>query len=281
MIGILATLALQATLPAKEDCFSVEGRPTCVVVPSASSERSVPLVIYLHGYGASGREDFFHLASRAEADGFLYAFPDGIADEQGRRSWSSTDFCCARTGPGGDDVAFLDRLIDEMEKRHRVDAQRIFMAGHSLGGFLAQQFACDGVHQLAAIVSHAGAPRKDPSRCRPSSPPSVLLIHGDADRVVSYEGGSGWRTGSVYPSAQETFQRWARLARCRPPRKMLSPVTFTTPAAGKETLRERYEGCANGTAVELWTMQGIGHMHVFNEAGIRAVWDFLVAHPGR
>jgi poly(3-hydroxybutyrate) depolymerase len=62
---------------------------------------------------------------------------------------------------------------------------------------------------------------------------------------------------------------------------MLSPVTFTTPAAGKETLRERYEGCANGTAVELWTMQGIGHMHVFNEAGIRALWDFLVAHPGR
>jgi polyhydroxybutyrate depolymerase len=279
MIGILTALALQATLPAREDCFAVDGRTTCVVVPSASRERGVPLVIYLHGYGAGGREDFFHLAARAEPEGFLYAFPDGIVDEHGRRSWSSTAYCCARSGPGGDDVAFLDRLIDEMEKRHRVDARRIFLTGHSLGGFLAQQFACDGAHQLAAIVSHAGALGKDPSRCRPPSPPSVLLIHGDADRVVSYEGGVGRRNGNAYSSAQETFQRWARLAKCRPPRKVLPPVTFTAPVAGKETLRERYEGCANGTGVELWTLQGIGHISVFNEAGARAVWEFLVDHP--
>jgi polyhydroxybutyrate depolymerase len=279
MITILTALALQATLPAKEDCFAVDGRTTCVVVPSASRERSVPLVIYLHGYGAGGREDFFHLASRAEEDGFLYAFPDGIVDEHGRRSWSSTAYCCARTGPGGDDVAFLDHLIEETEERHRVDARRIFVVGHSLGGFLAQQFACDGAHELAAIVSHAGALWKDPSRCLPASPPSVLLIHGDADRVVSYQGGVGPRTGNAYSSAQETFQRWAGLAKCRPPRKVLPPVGFTAPPAGKETLRERYEACANGTGVELWTMQGIGHMHVFNEAGTRAVWEFLVAHP--
>jgi polyhydroxybutyrate depolymerase len=279
MIIILTALALQATLPAKEDCFPVDGRTTCVVVPPASQEGSVPLVIYLHGYGASGREDFFHLASRAEADGFLYAFPDGIVDEHGRRSWSSTAYCCARTGPGGDDVAFLDHLIDEAKKRHRVDARRIFVIGHSLGGFLAQQFACDGAHELAAIVSHAGALWKDPSRCLPASPPSVLLIHGDADRVVGYVGGVGPRTGNAYSSAQETFQRWAGLAKCRPPRKVLAAATFVAPASGKETLRERYEGCANGTAVELWTMQGIGHMHVFNQAGTSAVWEFLAAHP--
>jgi poly(3-hydroxybutyrate) depolymerase len=108
-----------------------------------------------------------------------------------------------------------------------------------------------------------------------------LLIHGDADRVVRYEGGVGQRTGNAYLSAQETFQRWAGLARCRPPRKVLPPVAFTAPAAGKETLRERYEGCANGTGVELWTMQGIGHISVFNEAGTRGVWEFLVAHPRR
>ena len=273
MIAILTALALQATLPAKEDCFVVDGRTTCVVVPSVTRERSVPLVIYLHGYGASGREDFFHLASRAETDGFLYAFPDGVVDEQGRRSWNATAFY---SRPGGDDVAFLGRLIDEMEKRHRVDARRIFLAGHSLGGFLAQQFACDGTHELAAIVSHAGALWKDPSRCRPRTVPSVLLIHGDADHVVKYQGGIGSMTGKAYTSAQETFQQWKDLAKCRGPQETLPLLEL-----GASVKRERTGACANGVGVELWTMHGIDHGPRFDERGGSAVWEFLAAHPRR
>jgi hypothetical protein len=42
MITILTALALQATLPAKEDCFAVDGRATCVVVPSSHSNSPWP-----------------------------------------------------------------------------------------------------------------------------------------------------------------------------------------------------------------------------------------------
>ena len=55
-------------------------RPYEVFVPSSyNASTAAPLVILLHGYGASGaiQESYFRLQPQAEERGFLYIHPDG------------------------------------------------------------------------------------------------------------------------------------------------------------------------------------------------------------
>src|SRR5262249_21361628 len=103
-----------------------------------------PLVILLHGHapGHSGQalQRYFQLAPLAEAKTFLYAFPDGLLDQDGVRFWNATDACCDFYGTGVDDVAYLDAVIDDVEDRFNVDPQRIFVSGFSNGGFMAHRF---------------------------------------------------------------------------------------------------------------------------------------------
>ena len=72
-------------------------RPVTVQVPASyDASRPAPLLIVLHGYTGSGQEidDYFGVASVAEARGFVYASPDGTIDTDGNRFWNATDACC-------------------------------------------------------------------------------------------------------------------------------------------------------------------------------------------
>ena len=42
-----------------------------------------------------------------------------------------------------DDLGFLDQVLDEVQADYAVDADRIYMMGHSNGGMLTHQYACD------------------------------------------------------------------------------------------------------------------------------------------
>src|SRR5688500_11392232 len=73
-------------------------RPVTVFVPSGYvATTPAPLVILLHGYGASGvvQESYFKLQAQAEARGFLYAHPDGRRNANNAQFWNATAACCA------------------------------------------------------------------------------------------------------------------------------------------------------------------------------------------
>lgn len=128
-------------------------------VPSSYSKgTSIPLVVLLHGYGATGaqQESYMQFESVAEKNKFILVYPDGTIDSVGRRFWNATDACCSFFSPVDDD-AYLLSILKEMESRYSIDTKRIYFVGHSNGGFMSYRMACRHPDRIAAIASLAGA----------------------------------------------------------------------------------------------------------------------------
>ena len=106
--------------------------------------------------------------SFSDQEGFLYLHPDGTTDCLGDPFWNATDACCNFCGSSVDDVAFLSAVLDAIEAQFTVDPRRIFLIGHSNGGFMSYRMACEHADRVAAIASLAGATWFDPLDCGPS-----------------------------------------------------------------------------------------------------------------
>jgi len=266
-------------------------RPVKLYVPSNYSPSTpTPLVIMLHGYSASGaaEELILDLKPVAEADTVLYAHPDGTPDRLGNRFWNATNACCDFWNVPVDDVAYLSSLVAEIETRYRVDPKRIYFFGHSNGGFMSYRMACDKAGTVAAIASLAGAEWLDTSRCNPGEPVSVLEIHGTADDIVLWDGGSTstdsiWDGGAidgggVYPGVATTVGDWVAFDGCsKTPDTSLPGLDVV---AGMQTSVTQYKsGCHGGSEVDLWTIQGGSHIPGISADFGTKVFAFLLAHP--
>lgn len=251
------------------------------VPPGYVAGTATPLVILLHGYSASGsvQDVYFGLTAVSDARGFLYAHPDGLVDADDKRYWNATDACCDFAPSKVDDSTYLSNLIEQIKARYTVDPKRVFLIGHSNGGFMSHRMACDHSDQVAAIVSLAGATLSDPTKCKPSEPVSVLQIHGTADGTIAYEGGA--LAGKTYPSAKATVASWVGIDGCSTtPDATPPPVDVDSKTAGNETTVTRYgTGCKPGGHVELWTIEGGVHIPSLSKTFATSVVDFLYAHP--
>ncbi|APR77292.1 Putative CONSERVED LIPOPROTEIN LPQP [Minicystis rosea] len=244
-----------------------------------------PLVLLLHGYGVSGLvEDLYMgLTSSAKTRGFFYAHPTGTVDGSGSYFWNATDACCNFNGSTVDDSAYLTSVIDEIIARYPVDPKRVYLIGHSNGGYMSYRMACDHADKIAAIASLAGAMWLDTSKCQPSGPVHVLQIHGTADEEVLYDGettGSG--SGLVgYPSAETTVGDWAEIDGCAKTADTTQPpLDLDVKLAGAETTVTRYaDQCKAGGSAELWTIEGGSHIPQIGDGFRTSVIDFLFAHP--
>lgn len=261
-------------------------RPYCLYVPSSYSPgTAMPLLLLLHGYSATGQtqSDYFGLDDYAEARGFLLAKPDGELNGLGQHYWNAFSSCCAQgvlTPP--DDVAYLTSVIDDIESGFNVDPARVYAMGHSNGGFMSHRLACDRADRFAAIVSFAGA--VDPAACQPSQPVGVAEVHGDADLVISFDGGQVLGTTAPYPSASGTVEFWRQANGCTSAAAANGTAydlvcdTGTGALPGDETTVMAAGGCDGGVRVELWQMVGASHIPTLIEPEWpRRALDFLLS----
>ncbi len=257
-------------------------RPVTVHVPASYIPgTAAPLVILLHGYGASGalQDLYFGMTAVSDTRGFLYAFPDGTVDSDGKRFWNATEACCDLHGTKVDDSTYVSSLITQIQARYTVDPKRIFLVGHSNGAFMSYRMACDHADQVAAIASLAGAMFSDVSKCAPSAPVSILQIHGTADDTVLFDGDK--IAGQGYPGAKATVADWVTLDGCGATADTSAPpLDLDTRLAGAETTVTRYaNGCKPGGHAELWTIAGGAHLPSLTASFSTRVIDFLFAHP--
>jgi polyhydroxybutyrate depolymerase len=274
--------------------FVVGGdRPVTIQLPEGYDPLvPAPLLLSLHGYGSSPAENeaYLRVGAAASSRGLLFAAPEGTMDGR-RRFWNATDACCDFAQIGTDDSAWLAEVIVEAEAVANVDPKRIYVIGHSNGGFMSHRMACDHADLVAAIVSLAGATFADPDDCRPSEPVAVLQIHGTADPTIRYEGGTISLPPTLdshpgpYPGARATTTLWARYNGCsttpglRPDMLDLDDG-LSGPVGVAETTVEVYPaGCRPGGHVELWTIEGGGHVPSLTADFAPSVVDFLLAHP--
>ena len=270
----------------------VDGRPVNVHVPATLDRgRPAPLLIVLHGYGSSGREHlaYFGLGPAAERRGVLIADPDGTIDRNGNRFWNATDACCDFDRAAPADEAYLADVIGAISARLAVDPKRIFLIGHSNGGFMSYRMACAHADRIAAIVSLAGASFAAPADCAPSSPVAVLQIHGTIDDVVLFQGGTlqGFGSGAplaAYPGAERSAGSWATRDGCNGSpsvggERVDVDADLGEAGAPAEATITRWSGCDPAGAVELWTIPNGTHVPAISAAFPDDILDFLEAHP--
>ena len=262
-------------------------RPFEVFTPSSYDPATpMPLVILLHGFGASGelQEAFFQVQPLAEEHGFLYVHPDGTVNQLGSQFWNATDACCGFQTEV-DDVAYLTAIIDQVSAEKNVDPDRIYLMGHSNGGFMSYRMACELAGRVAAIASFAGATFADEADCAPSEAVSVLQVHGTADETIAYDGGTTPIINGTYPSALESTATWAEYNGCgTEPSAPGAPFDLLPEVDGAESSAQSYPDCPDGIDVELWTMAGGPHVPTLNLADgsrpmVEGMVDFLLAHP--
>jgi polyhydroxybutyrate depolymerase len=154
-----------------------------------SGER-VPLLMVLHGFGVSSSLLIAKAALNQVADSkkFAYLAPEGARDSLGRTFWNAGPSCCDLEHHAPADLKRLRDLLDFSLKNPAIDPARVFVIGYSNGGFMAHRLACDVSDRLAGVISVAGAASGPEVPCSPTTPLSVLEIHGDADPVVHYDG---------------------------------------------------------------------------------------------
>jgi polyhydroxybutyrate depolymerase len=262
-------------------------RPALLVLPRNHDGTPRPLIVLLHGYGEtpSFLNDYLGLEKLTRARDTYLLLPESGMDSVGAPFWNATDACCDFDASRVDDVAALSRVIDATLAAVAVDRKRIYLAGHSNGGFMAYRMACEQSARFAAIAVFAGADFLSPTTCVPTSPISVLHLHGDADRIVPYSGGSVpslLRRLPPFPGALSTVERWAKYAHCDARLAQGDALDLTkggdTPSTEAETDVRNFVGCQPGFDVSLWTMRGEGHLPAFHSDGFGAVLDWLLRH---
>jgi len=135
-----------------------------------NSDTKWPLMLFLHGAGERGND-----VSKVKAHGppkivqnrkdfpFIVVSPQCPADSW----WRPYE---------------LVALLDEIQKDYRVDADRVYLTGLSMGGFGTWDLASQFPRRFAAIAPICGG--GNPAMVRRIKDLPVWVFHGDADRVV-------------------------------------------------------------------------------------------------
>ncbi len=221
-----------------------------------------PLLLLLHGGGGSAAGLARQLAGQARRlvseRGWAIAFADGVG-----RSWNDgrRDVDAEAHREAVDDVSALRALVLQIAERHRLDRGRLYVAGMSNGGFMAQRLACEASDVFAAAVSVTAQMSVDlAARCAPTRPVAVALINGTDDPIVPYGGGHvslfGKSRGAIW-STNDTIALWRRHNGCDG-----EPVEATaTPGDPTDATRghSRVWRTCRGAAVGLVRVEGGGH----------------------
>lgn len=241
-------------------------------VPAAhDGEKPVPVVVDLHGYaeGAAAHAEATRLGPYGGAEGFVTVTPQG---QGAAPAWD--------TAAGSPDVAFVEDILDEVERSLCVDTARLYVAGASNGAMLASRLACEASDRVAAVAAVAGVGAVDGCGAERAVP--IVAVHGTRDTRIRYDGGldaaiaalplpGGTRTlGDLRArpdlSIPAVMAWWARHEGCgrSPAARQVAPGI----------VRLRYP-CADGAAVELYRIDGGGH--TWPPAANELVWRFLAA----
>jgi polyhydroxybutyrate depolymerase len=252
-------------------------RPAELVAPSQVSGPT-PLLVVLHGFGSNADEvnRFFGATEQAAPRGLYLLLPEGTKDKTGRQFWDATAACCNFTGTPVDDVGYVRSLIDEAVAKRPIDQSRIYVLGHSNGGFMSYRLACELADKITAVAVFAGSEATTATDCAPARPVSVLHVHGRADRSVPYIGG---KFSAVFPGAEETTARWAARDGCGADTIDGPKADLDTGVAGAETSVRTYQGCPVGIDVQLDTIDGGEHSPPLNHGAVGTdIFDWLLAH---
>lgn len=222
------------------------------VPESYAAGTPLPLVFAWHGLGGSGSlARLYFGVEQAAAGAAIFVYPDGLPVESSddQPGWDLAD--------DGIDVAFFDRLLEEVSTQYCVDSERIFSIGHSFGGYMTNRLGCSRAEVLRGVGPVAGGPHfgGSPEQC--DSPLAAFITHGTLDETVLLEQGQQARDDYLERSGCEAT---------------------STPVSPEPCVL--YDGCADGDPV-VWCEHDTpaADAHGWPDFVAEGLWDFLSSLP--
>ncbi|ABE29712.1 esterase, PHB depolymerase family protein [Paraburkholderia xenovorans LB400] len=229
-------------------------------VPAAYTGEPSPLIVMLHG--CTQNADDFAAGTRmnemAERHGFIVVYPNQTQAANPSKCWNWFKPGDQLRDQG--EPSLIAGITREVMGRYRVDPARVYVAGLSAGGAMADimlktspdLYAAAGVHSGLAygcakdLPSALGAMRGGNAQHRraravPQRP--LIVFHGDADTTVHPSNAAGivasFDAGTTTVSAQSGAASGRR--------------------AHTRTHTQQRHVAANGVEAEYWSIHGAGH----------------------
>ena len=228
------------------------------------------VVLSFHGYGghATDMDHASGFSQLADKQGFLAVYPQGLPDgKTGIPFW-------AHVGPidyGIDEAQFVSTLLDTLQTRFCVDAQRIYATGFSNGGGMTNFLACRLAARIAAFAPISGNFYALPGGCHPGRPVPILDFHGTKDGVLPYMGiplskNAAW----PLPPIPQWLQTWATRDGCTQ-----GPTIFLRQT---NVTGEQWSGCKGNATVIHYRIEGGGHTGpplIHGQSSAEVIWNFF------
>jgi polyhydroxybutyrate depolymerase len=270
--------------------LSIGGRDrsfTVHIPPSYDPRVPTPVVLVLHSAAMNGSRmaRFCGLNEKADRAGFVVAYPDGTGGTPMFRYWDAGGV----RGRPSDDVGFVARLLDDLERVVNLDPRRVFATGMSNGAMMCYRLAAELSDRIAAIAPVAGTMAIED--CHPRRPVPVLHFHGTKDGLVLF-GGPDERIPKnlKFLSVEDSARAWAKLNGCPE-----TPVIDELPDRvddGTTVRRMTYGPGKDGAEVVVYVVEGGGHTWPGGASRVPIlgkttrdisandlIWEFFQKHP--
>jgi polyhydroxybutyrate depolymerase len=226
-----------------------DNRNVRLFVPDLEPDAQAPLFIVLHGWNESPStmETRLNAGVLAAREKVIVALPPG-RDANWDASFRGDDVKESK------DIVFLAGMVDHLVDRYRVDPQRVYVGGFSIGAVLADRVGCQMAEQVMALVIVSGAQWH--TECHPAHPVSVLVVHGTSDPTFPVQ------------DATHLAMRWRTVNNCvGDPEETLIDETASALISAD---------CAGGSQVELVIIEGLGHDWSYEEPDVtQLAWQFV------
>ncbi|WP_207423472.1 alpha/beta hydrolase family esterase [Desertivirga brevis] len=191
-----------------------------------------PLIISMHGFNqdAAYQKAQAKWEQVADTAGFAVVFPDGI-----NKRWDIS---------GSTDLDFILSIIDNMAARYKIDRNRVYLSGFSMGGMMTY-FAANRISdKIAAFAPISGYPLRG-QNTDSARPVPIIHTHGTTDDVVSYSG------------VEVCMNAWRIRNGCSETPIITNPY----PASNPNSIASKtyWNAGENGVAMALLTLKGKGH----------------------
>jgi len=220
---------------------------TYILIRPQNAIANAPALLLLHAHGmTSGAMANLAQAGRLASEYGVYVYlPQAVLG-----AWNDNPASLLNLT---DDVGFLSALADHAVAADGVDRRRVYAAGYSGGGFMAERLACEASSKVAGFVAVAASLRNSQmSRCAISHGMAAAFIDGTADQIVPYNG----ETSLQSAAASAAF--WAGKNACNA--SQISTVTLPNKVSdGTSIAVSSFTACPAESAVSLYTVNGGGH----------------------